>query len=105
MFVIAYVRSWRLALTPSSILPRIAMALGLMNKFGSKYMQVSLAHVAEGGSIAEEVISTVRTAHTFGTQKILANSYGSHIEPSQAADKKAAIFHGMGRSIFLRDVL
>ena len=105
MFVIAYVRSWRLALTPSSILPRIAMALGLMNRFGPKYMQVSLAHVAESGSIAEENISTVRTAHTFGTQKILADSYGSHIEPSQAADKKAAIFHGMGRSIFLRDVL
>ncbi|EEB94871.1 hypothetical protein MPER_06250, partial [Moniliophthora perniciosa FA553] len=38
-FVLAYVRSWRLALAMSSILPCIAIAGGLMNKFVSKYMQ------------------------------------------------------------------
>lgn len=38
-FVLAYIRSWRLALALSSILPCIAIAGGVMNKFITKYMQ------------------------------------------------------------------
>jgi ATP-binding cassette, subfamily B (MDR/TAP), member 1 len=38
-FIIAYVRSWRLALALSSILPCIAITGGVMNKFVSGYMQ------------------------------------------------------------------
>ena len=37
-FVLAYVRSWRLALAMSSMLPCIAIAGSVMNKFLSKYM-------------------------------------------------------------------
>lgn len=44
-FVLAYVRSWRLALAMSSILPCIGIMGTLMNKFISSYMQcVSLHH-------------------------------------------------------------
>lgn len=38
-FVVAYVRSWRLALALTSILPCIAITGGIMNKIVSKYMQ------------------------------------------------------------------
>jgi ATP-binding cassette subfamily B (MDR/TAP) protein 1 len=37
-FIIAYVRSWRLALALSSMLPCIAITGALINKFSSKYM-------------------------------------------------------------------
>ena len=99
-FVMAYVGSWRLALALSSILPCIAIAGAVMNRTVGKYMQISLKHVAEGGSVAEEVISTVRTAHAFGTQTILADLYDSHIEQSHVVDKKAALVHGVGLSVF-----
>ena len=46
-FILAYVRSWRLALALSSILPCIAITGGVMNKFISAYMQyVSMQTVA-----------------------------------------------------------
>ncbi|KII86752.1 hypothetical protein PLICRDRAFT_55662 [Plicaturopsis crispa FD-325 SS-3] len=99
-FVLAYVRSWRLALALSSILPCIGITGSVMNKFISKYMQLSLKHVAAGGTIAEEVISTIRTAHAFGTQKTLADLYDSHIEKSHKVDLKAATWHGGGLAIF-----
>lgn len=99
-FVIAYVRSWRLALALSSILPCIAISGTLMNKFVSKYMQRSLQHVAEGGSVAEEVISTIRTAKAFGTQNILASIYDSHILKAHIVDVKSAVIHGCGLSVF-----
>ncbi|TBU45834.1 P-loop containing nucleoside triphosphate hydrolase protein [Dichomitus squalens] len=99
-FVLAYVRSWRLALAMSSMLPCIAIAGGVMNRFISKYMQLSLQHVAEGGTLAEEVISTVRTAQAFGTQTILADIYDSHVTKSRLVDLRAAIWHGAGLSFF-----
>ncbi|KIJ64522.1 hypothetical protein HYDPIDRAFT_89952 [Hydnomerulius pinastri MD-312] len=99
-FILAYARCWRLALAMSSILPCIGITGGVMNKFVSKYMQLSLKHVAEGGTLAEEVISTVRTAQAFGTQKVLGRLYDNHISGAQAADGKAAIWHGGGLAIF-----
>lgn len=116
-FILAYVRSWRLALAMSSILPCIAITGGIMNKFISNYMQyvtkpsfpverltlyvrLSLKHVAEGGNMAEEVISTVRTAQAFGTQAILAGLYDAFIDKSLNVDMKAAIWHGGGLGVF-----
>ncbi|KAF8158859.1 P-loop containing nucleoside triphosphate hydrolase protein [Mycena galopus ATCC 62051] len=99
-FIVAYVQSWRLALAMSTILPCIAMTGAIMNKAISRYMQLSLKHVAESGSLAEEVISTVRTAQAFGTQNILANLYDAHIIHSETADLKSAVWHGAGLSVF-----
>lgn len=59
-----------------------------------------MKHTAEGGSLAEEVISTVRTAQAFGTQKILGSLYDRHIEESHKVDSKAAVWHGGGLAVF-----
>lgn len=99
-FVLAYIRSWRLALALSTILPCIAITGSVMNKFVSKYMQLSLGHVADGGSVAEEVISTIRTAQAFGTQHQLLAIYDGHIEKSKQVNTKGAIAHGAGLACF-----
>ncbi|CAE6419809.1 unnamed protein product [Rhizoctonia solani] len=100
-FILAYIRSWRLALAISSILPCIGITGALMNKFVSRYMQLSLQSVsAGGGTLAEEVISTVRTAHAFGTQATLSGSYDVFINKASVFDNKAAIFQGCGLGIF-----
>ena len=61
---------------------------------------MSLKHVAEAGSLAEEVISTIRTAQAFGTQSILGGLYGQYIQKSRKVDMKAAIWHGGGLAVF-----
>ncbi|THG99669.1 hypothetical protein EW026_g2716 [Hermanssonia centrifuga] len=99
-FCLAYAKSWRLALALSSILPCIAITGAVMNKFVSTYMQLSLKHVAEAGSLAEEVISTVRTAHAFGTQRILSDLYDGYISKARKVDMKAAVWHGGGLAVF-----
>lgn len=71
-----------------------------MNKFMTKYMQLSLKHVAEGGTVAEEVISTIRTAQAFGTQRILSSIYDDHIGKAHTVDLKSALIHGVGLSFF-----
>ena len=44
-FVLAYCKSWRLALALSSILPCIAITGAVMNRFVSTYMQYVFAFV------------------------------------------------------------
>ncbi|KAF9242528.1 P-loop containing nucleoside triphosphate hydrolase protein [Melanogaster broomeanus] len=99
-FLLAYVRNWRLALAMSSIVPCLAIAGGVMNNFVSKYMQLSLKHIADSGTLAEEVISTVRTAHAFGTQTILSRLYDVHIAAARTVDMKATLFNGAGFGVF-----
>ncbi|KAG2107280.1 multidrug resistance protein 1 [Suillus discolor] len=100
-FILAFSRSWRLALALSSILPCISIIGGVMNKFVSKYTQLSLRHVAEAGNLAEEVISTVRTAQAFGTQKVLSGIYDTNVDASRVVDTKASIYQGAGLGCLL----
>jgi ATP-binding cassette, subfamily B (MDR/TAP), member 1 len=99
-FILAYVRQWKLALALSSIIPCIGITGGIMNKVISSSMQRSLGHVADGGTIAEEVISTIRTAHAFGSQPVLATIYNSHILKARKTDLRAAVWQGGGMAVF-----
>ena len=56
--------------------------------------------MAEGGSIAEEVIGTVRTSHAFGTQKVLGKLYEDKVGKTLEFDRKAAITHAIGFGVF-----
>ena len=100
-FILAYARQWKLALALTSIIPCNAICGVLMNKFVSTYTQQSLEHVASGGSIAEEVISTVRTAHAFGSQDALSGLYNIHIMKSRKAGIKSAIAQAAAFSVFV----
>lgn len=56
--------------------------------------------MAEGGSVAEEVISTIRTAQAFGTEKVLAGIYDERTNSSLRIDLKMAAIHGSAMSVF-----
>ncbi|EAU80745.2 multidrug resistance protein 1 [Coprinopsis cinerea okayama7 len=116
-FILAYIRSWRLALAMSSILPCLLLTGGFMNHFVSKYMtyviftlvlsspahsqdRLARTHIADGGTLAEEVISTVRTAQAFGTQTILSNLYNVHVDKALGYDMKNALWNGGGFALF-----
>lgn len=74
--------------------------LNVITRLTYCYSRLALKYVAEGGTIAEEVISTVRTAQAFGTQSVLAGLYNSRVEEAQKVDLKAAVVHGGGLSVF-----
>ncbi|KAI6129641.1 ste6-like protein, partial [Pisolithus croceorrhizus] len=99
-FVLAYTQSWRLALAISSILPCIAVTGAIINKFAAKYTQATLQYVAESGTIAEEVISTIRTAQAFGSQKVLSSLFDKKIDSVRTMKAKSAVWHGCGMGVF-----
>ncbi|KAG8944771.1 GTPase-activating protein [Tulasnella sp. 408] len=95
-FALAYARSWRLALALTSIVPCIAFTGGALTAFETKYKEQALNEIATGGSLAEEVISTVRTAHAFGTQKTLSKLYEAFTQRARSWENKIAISRGLG---------
>lgn len=78
-FVIGFIKSWKLTLILSSTVVAIVVIMGSGSSFIVKYSKQSLASYAEGGTIAEEVISSIRNATAFGTQDKLARQYDTHL--------------------------
>ncbi|KAI6046276.1 P-loop containing nucleoside triphosphate hydrolase protein [Pisolithus marmoratus] len=99
-FILAYTQSWRLALAMSSIVPCMGIAGVVINKLIAKYTQMTLQYVAESGTIAEEAISTVRTAHAFGLQQVLGSLFNKKIDSIRTVNAKSSILHGCGMGFF-----
>ena len=60
----------------------------------------SVKQVAQGGGLAEEVFSTIRTVHAFGVQKALAKLYARFVERSLRLDHKSAAANAIGLGLF-----
>ncbi|OTA66793.1 ABC transporter [Hypoxylon sp. EC38] len=78
-FVIGFVFYWKLTLILFSVVIALILDMGIGSSFIVKYTKASIGAYAAGGSIAEEVISSVRSAVAFGTQGRLAKQYDAHL--------------------------
>ncbi len=77
-FVIGFILYWKLTLILSCTVVAITLDFGLGSVFLVKWSQLALNAYALGGTVAEEVFSSVRNAVAFGTQDKLAKQYGTH---------------------------
>ena len=82
-FVIAFIKYWKLTLILSSTVFALVFVMGLGSTFIIKYNKQSLESYALGGSVAEEVISSIRNATAFSTQDKLARQYDAHLTEAE----------------------
>ncbi|KAF7937331.1 uncharacterized protein EAE98_001645 [Botrytis deweyae] len=82
-FVIGFIKSWKLTLILTSTVAAITVIMGGGSRWIVKYSKQSLGSYATGGSIAEEVISSIRNATAFGTQDKLARQYDKHLAEAE----------------------
>ncbi|KAI1457756.1 P-loop containing nucleoside triphosphate hydrolase protein [Annulohypoxylon moriforme] len=78
-FVIGFVFYWKLTLILFSVVIALILDMGIGSSFIVKYTKDTIGAYAAGGSVAEEVISSVRNAMAFGTQGRLAQQYDAHL--------------------------
>ena len=90
-FVIAFVKNWKLTLILSSTVFAIAAIMASGSTFIVKFNKQSLESYALGGTVAEEVISSIRNATAFGTQDKLARQYDAHLTEAEKWGKKLKI--------------
>jgi len=92
-FVIGFVVYWKLTLILTSTLFAIVFLMGAGSTYIVKYSKQSTNAYAEGGTVAEEVISSIRNCVSFGTQDRLAKQYDVHLTKAEGFGfrQKAAI--------------
>lgn len=90
-FIIAFAQQPKVAGVMFIIVPVIAVAGGLMNKFTTAYSTGALTNIADSGNLVEEVISTIRTAKAFGSQVVLGQLYDSFLAKASIQGKKMAV--------------
>ena len=94
-FIIGFIKSWKLTLILTSTVVAIVLLMGGMSSFMVKFNKQSLASYALGGTVVEEVISSVRNAVAFGTQDKLAKQYEVHLKEAQKWGLKQKIVLGV----------
>lgn len=82
-FVIGFIKYWKLTLILTSTVFAITFVMGGGSTFIVKYNKQSLESYALGGTVAEEVISSIRNATAFGTQDKLARQYDKHLAEAE----------------------
>jgi ATP-binding cassette subfamily B (MDR/TAP) protein 1 len=87
-FVIAFVKSWKFALILCCIVPAIIVIFGVGGTFIAKYAQLVVKEYALASTVAEEIISSVRTAQAFGAQAKLSKLYDDNLVAAQRAGYK-----------------
>lgn len=93
-FVIAFIKYWRLTLILLSTVFAITFTMGGLSRWIVKWNKQSLAAYAEGGTVAEEVISSIRNATAFSTQEKLARQYDQHLAEAEKSGFKMKALTG-----------
>ncbi|KAI1375883.1 P-loop containing nucleoside triphosphate hydrolase protein [Hypoxylon crocopeplum] len=78
-FVIGFIFYWKLTLILFSAVVALVVDMGVGSRFVVKYTKDSIQAYATGGTVADEVISSIRNAVAFGTQDRLAKQYNTHL--------------------------
>lgn len=93
-YVIGYIKYWKLTLILTSSIVAIFLTMAILGQFIVKYNKLSLASYAEGGTVAEEVLSSIRNAVAFGTQEKLARQYDKHLDTAEKAGYRTKALTG-----------
>lgn len=78
-FVIGFVFYWKLTLILTSVVFALLFIMGTGSRFIIRFNKDSIQAYALGGTVAEEVISSIRNSVAFGTQERLAKQYDGHL--------------------------
>jgi len=90
-FVIGFVFYWKLTLILTSVIFALLLVMGTASKYIVLYTKQNLEAHAAGGSVVEEVLSSIRNAVAFGTENRLALKYDEHL--------KVGEYYGIRRAI------
>ncbi|KAL4933203.1 putative ABC multidrug transporter [Aspergillus undulatus] len=82
-FVIAFIKYWKLAAISTSTLGALLLIMGIGSTVSVIYSKRSIECYGKGGSIADNVLNSIRTVVAFGAQEELAKKYETHLREAE----------------------
>ncbi|CAH3192815.1 unnamed protein product [Porites evermanni] len=98
-FVLAFLYQWKLTLVLISITPLLVVAGGILGKVMAVSTTKGLDAYARAGSVAVEVLSSIRTVAAFGGEKKEIQRYSSYLGEARDFGVKMGVFMGLGMGI------
>ncbi|XP_056390369.1 bile salt export pump [Hyla sarda] len=83
-FLIGFIGNWKLTLVIVAVSPLIGLGAGLMALAVARLTGRELKAYAKAGSVADEVLSSIRTVAAFGGEKKEADRYDNNLVAAQA---------------------
>ncbi|XP_068702225.1 ATP-dependent translocase ABCB1-like [Montipora foliosa] len=99
-FIFGFVYGWKLTLVILAASPLIMIAGGIIGKLLTSATAQELDAYAKAGSIAEEVLSAIRTVAAFGGEKKEIDRYASHLGEAKDFGIKKGLTSGLGMAFF-----
>eukprot|EP00118_Oscarella_pearsei_P021466 m.241042 g.241042 ORF g.241042 m.241042 type:complete len:1331 (+) comp40199_c0_seq19:2286-6278(+) len=93
--LVGFISEWRLALLILGFTPLLAIVAGAISKLIVSYTTREQKAYAQAGSVAEEVISCVRTVVAFGGEEKEAERYKCEVEKARQIGNKKAMTSGL----------
>ncbi|KAJ3375227.1 Multidrug resistance protein 1 [Allomyces arbusculus] len=100
-FVIAFTKGWQLTLVLLAVTPLLGAAGAVMGKIMGAATERSQATYGEAGSIAQEVLSSIRTVVAFGGEERSLKAYEIKLRAGYVLNVKKAVYAGIGIGVFM----
>lgn len=94
--ILAFVKGWKLALVCMVTFPVTMGVVGSVAMITSRLARKEIAAYAKAGTIAEEVLSAMRTVVAFGGQKLELQRYAENLAYAYRNNVKRSFFAGLG---------
>ncbi|KAI9594132.1 P-loop containing nucleoside triphosphate hydrolase protein [Syncephalis fuscata] len=94
-FIIAFVKGWKMALVLLCVFPVLATAGAIMGRIVTAAVTGGQNAYAKAGSVAEEVLSGIKTVSAFGAQEREVRRYESKLDMALEKGKKKGFAVGL----------
>ncbi|ESO94117.1 hypothetical protein LOTGIDRAFT_145119, partial [Lottia gigantea] len=94
-FVVGFIYGWKLTLVILAISPALVLSAAIMSWLASNITSKELQAYAKAGSVAEEVLSSIRTVVAFGGQEKEVKRYSANLSEAKAFGVKKGMTNGI----------
>ncbi|XP_048366711.1 ATP-dependent translocase ABCB1 isoform X2 [Sphaerodactylus townsendi] len=89
--IVGFIRGWKLTLVILAVSPVLGLSAAIWAKVLSAFTSKELAAYAKAGSVADEVLSAIRTVMAFGGQKKEIERYRKNLEDAKNIGIRKAV--------------
>ena len=94
--IFSFFYGWKLTLVILSCAPLIILSTAVVAKMQSSLTEKELKSYSKAGSVAEEVLGSIRTVVAFGGQEKELERYANYLKPAEINGKKKGVYSGIG---------
>ncbi|RHZ70739.1 hypothetical protein CDV55_108019 [Aspergillus turcosus] len=94
-FIIAYIKSWKLALICSATLVALLLIMGGCSTAMLGFNKRALDSQGQGASLAEDILDSIRTVVAFDAQETLATKYEKHLKDAERPGMRAQMIFAL----------